>query len=170
MFSVVQHTSETFHFLFFFFIIFFIYSWLELLHFVIIVSTYIMMVNSVLHWKWKANWRQLFITDSILYFFVFACGMDRLCPFLRELRVIMFEMLCVIWYRLYNFNNMKNTHGGMLLLLKLQALAFLAFFNSHKWYQIAQCITFKDLLTFVTRKSNCLWVIFNLLSVNKRLS
>ena len=46
-------------FLFFFFIIFFIYSWLELLHFVIIVSIYFMMVNSVLHWKWKANWRQL---------------------------------------------------------------------------------------------------------------
>ena len=82
--------------------------------------------------------------------------MDRLCPFLRELGVIIFEMLCVIWYRLYNFNNMKNTHGGMLLLLKLQALAFLAFFNLHKWYQIAQCITFKDLLTFATRKSNCL--------------
>ena len=50
---------------FFFFIIFFIYSWLELLHFVIIVSTYIMMVNSVLHWKWKANWRQLsFCSDN----------------------------------------------------------------------------------------------------------
>ena len=41
-----------------FFFIFFIYSWLELLHFVIIVSIYIMMVNSVLYWKWKANWRQ----------------------------------------------------------------------------------------------------------------
>ena len=41
-----------------FFFIFFIYSWLELLHFVIIVSIYIMMVNSILYWKWKANWRQ----------------------------------------------------------------------------------------------------------------
>ena len=45
--------------------IFFIYSWLELLHFVIIVSIYIMMVNSVLHWKWKANWRQLNCNDLI---------------------------------------------------------------------------------------------------------
>ena len=45
-------------YLFIYFIIFFIYSWLELLHFVIIVSIYIMMVNSVLYWKWKANWRQ----------------------------------------------------------------------------------------------------------------
>ena len=41
-----------------FFFIFFFCSWLELLHFVIIVSIYIMMVNSVLYWKWKANWRQ----------------------------------------------------------------------------------------------------------------
>ena len=46
-----------------FFIIFFIYSWLELLHFVIIVSIYITMVNSVLHWKCKANWLQLNCND-----------------------------------------------------------------------------------------------------------
>ena len=41
----------------FFLFIFFIYSWLELLHFSIKMSIYIMMVNSVLHWKWKSNWR-----------------------------------------------------------------------------------------------------------------
>ena len=32
-------------------------------------------------------------------------------------------MLCTIWYHLYNFKNVKNTHGGVLLLVKLQALA-----------------------------------------------
>ena len=48
---------------FYYFIIFFIYSWLELLHFVIIVSIYIMMINSVLHWKWEANWSQLNCND-----------------------------------------------------------------------------------------------------------
>ena len=35
-----------------------------------------------------------------------------------------FVMLCVIWYHLYNFKNMKNTQGGVLMLVKLQALAF----------------------------------------------
>ena len=30
-------------------------------------------------------------------------------------------MLCMIWYQLYNLKNVKNTHGGMLLLVKLQA-------------------------------------------------
>ena len=32
-------------------------------------------------------------------------------------------MLCAIWYHLYNLKNVKNTHGGVLLLVKLQALA-----------------------------------------------
>ena len=32
-------------------------------------------------------------------------------------------MLCAIWYHLYNLQIMKNTHGGVLLLVKLQALA-----------------------------------------------
>ena len=29
-------------------------------------------------------------------------------------------MLCAIWYHLYNLKNVKNTHGGVLLLIKLQ--------------------------------------------------
>ena len=32
-------------------------------------------------------------------------------------------MFCALWYHLYNLKNMKNTHGGVLLLVKLQALA-----------------------------------------------
>ena len=45
---------------------------------------------------------------------------------------------------------MKNVHGGVLLLVKLQALAtksntlpwvFFTFFKLHKWYKIAQNIT-----------------------------
>ena len=30
-------------------------------------------------------------------------------------------MRCAIWYHLYNFKNVKYTHGGTLLLVKLQA-------------------------------------------------
>ena len=29
-------------------------------------------------------------------------------------------MFCVIWYHLHNLKNVKNTHGGVLLLVKLQ--------------------------------------------------
>ena len=31
--------------------------------------------------------------------------------------------LCAIWYHLNNFKNVKNTHGEVLLLVRLQALA-----------------------------------------------
>ena len=32
-----------------------------------------------------------------------------------------YVMHCAIRYHLYNFKNIKNTHGGVLLLVKLQA-------------------------------------------------
>ena len=31
-------------------------------------------------------------------------------------------MRCAIWYHFYNLKNMKNTNGGVLILVKLQAL------------------------------------------------
>ena len=63
-------------------------------------------------------------------------------------------IFCAIWYHLYNFKNVKNTHGGVLLLIKLQASAcnftksntlpgaFFMFFKLYKWYQIAQRTTY----------------------------
>ena len=32
-------------------------------------------------------------------------------------------MRCAIWYHLYNFKNLKNTHGGVLISVKLLAEA-----------------------------------------------
>ena len=29
-----------------------------------------------------------------------------------------YELFCAIWYHLYHFKNVKNTHGGVLLLVK----------------------------------------------------
>ena len=34
-------------------------------------------------------------------------------------------MLCAIWQHLCNLKNLKNTHGGVLLLVKSQALAII---------------------------------------------
>ena len=34
-------------------------------------------------------------------------------------------MRCAIWYHLYNLKNLKNTHGGVLLLIKLLKVTFL---------------------------------------------
>ena len=65
-----------------------------------------------------------------------------------------FVVRCEIWYYLYNLKNMKNTYGGVLILVKLQAEAcdftkintppwvFFKFFKSYKWYKIAQRTTF----------------------------
>ena len=53
--------------------------------------------------------------------------------------------LCAIWYHLYQLKNVKNTHGGVLFLVKLQATksdtrswVFFTSFKLYKWYQIAQ--------------------------------
>ena len=35
------------------------------------------------------------------------------------------EVRYAIWYYLYSLKNMKNTHGGVLILVKLQALALI---------------------------------------------
>ena len=77
-----------------------------------------------------------------------------------------FMVRCEIWYHFYNLKNMKNTHGGVLLLVKLQAKAcnftknnsppwvFFAIFKLYKCYQIAQSITF--VLKFCRRQTNVL--------------
>ena len=59
----------------------------------------------------------------------------------------LFESLCAILCHLYKFENMQNTHGGVILLVKLQVEAcdftksntpswlFFTFFKLYKWYQ-----------------------------------
>ena len=60
---------------------------------------------------------------------------------------------CTVWYHLYNFKKVKNTYGGMLLLVKLQVSAcnfksntspwvFSRFLKLYKWSQIEQSITY----------------------------
>ena len=53
---------------------------------------------------------------------------------------------CAVWYHLRNLKNVKNTHGGVLILVKLQTLAcrLLQTLKLYKWYQIAQRITYLD--------------------------
>ena len=44
-------------------------------------------------------------------------------PYVFSFYRLSYVMLCAIWYHLYNLKNVKNTHGGVLLLVKLQAKA-----------------------------------------------
>ena len=69
-------------------------------------------------------------------------------------------MLCAIWYHFYDLKNAKNTHGRMLILVKLQAGAckffksntppwvFFTVFKLYKWYQIAQSVSMVEYLGY----------------------
>ena len=57
-------------------------------------------------------------------------------------------MRCAIWYHLYNFKNVKNTHGGVLILVKLQVLACNA---THQKYNLYVILPPKP---FLTRRLN----------------
>ena len=54
-----------------------------------------------------------------------------------------YVMRCAIWYHLYNLKNVKNTHGGVLILVKhTSPWIFFMLFKLYKLYQIAQRITY----------------------------
>ena len=66
---------------------------------------------------------------------------------LSKLNYITIVVRCAIWYHLYNLENVKNTHGGVLVLVKLQVSA-----------QIAQRITIvKDKFRSVFRALLCIY-------------
>ena len=64
---------------------------------------------------------------------------------------------CRIWYHVHNLKSVKNTHGGVLLLVKLQASVckftkintppwvFSTFFKLYEWYQIEQRTTYSNI-------------------------
>ena len=54
-----------------------------------------------------------------------------------SIRFQLFETLCAIWCHLYNFKNVKNTHGGVLT----PRWVFFTFFKLCKWFQIAESMT-----------------------------
>ena len=69
--------------------------------------------------------------------------------------IMMFSAIC---YQLYNLKNVKNTHGRVLVLVKLHAFicvtksntpswVFFIFFKLYKWYRIAQRITTLNVTT-----------------------
>ena len=59
-------------------------------------------------------------------------------------------MRCAIWYRLYNFKNVKNTHRGVFFMLlawkftksNTAPWVVFTFCKLYKWYKIAQRIPY----------------------------
>ena len=58
-------------------------------------------------------------TTDVLYFAIWWFQLVRS----SKLYISKFVMFCTIWFHLYNLKNGKNIHGGLLFLVKLQALA-----------------------------------------------
>ena len=106
------------------------------------LSFIIIPMNSFVKSKW-VFWNEFAIskrrwTESKLNF-----NIQLFCSLLCQST---FVMRCAIWYHLYNLKNVKKTHGGVSLLVKLRAntppwVCFM-FFKLYKWYQIAQNITY----------------------------
>ena len=65
------------------------------------------------------NYLSIFVTE-LLQITLQAKALYNLMNF-----CLLYVMRCAIFYHLYNLKNKKITHGGVLLLVKLQALAHL---------------------------------------------
>ena len=95
--------------------------------------------------QWRKLTAKVAVKEIFFFFFVFTSKAGNLWGLLIR--------SCAIWYHLYNFKNVKNTHGRVLLLVKLQAQTFnftkskappwvsFTFLKSRKYYQIAQSVT-----------------------------
>ena len=80
-----------------------------------------------------------------------SCHYIETSPSIRstnQLVCFLYVMRWAIWYHLYNLKNVKNTIGRVLLLESSASKSdtppsvFLTFFKLHKWYKIAQSISF----------------------------
>ena len=50
-----------------------------------------------------------------------------------------YVMVCAFWYHFYNSKNVKNIHGGVLFLVKLQALVFAGFILKKGKNRLDEC-------------------------------
>ena len=81
---------------------------------------------------WKAYFLKLLFRAieltqelNLIHFelFLILASSPNLVPKIVQIATRLYEMLCVIWYHSCNLKNVKNSHGGVLLFEKLQALA-----------------------------------------------
>ena len=69
--------------------------------------------NSSFHAKQRTTGKFLFFRRFLLVLTNFHCW--------RRTKQYTIVMRCAIWYHLYNLKNVKNTYGGVLILVKLHA-------------------------------------------------
>ena len=75
-------------------------------------------------------------TSSLLRLFLLLS--DSFCWHCK----LLYVMCCAIWYNLNNLKHVKNTYGGVLLLVSnTSPWVFFTFLKLYKWYQITQNTT-----------------------------
>ena len=79
--------------------------------------------------KGKDIYLQIFSGKTVFQFEKLALKkFGKFLMIIRDLKT--YEMLCAIWYHLYNLKNMKNTRAGVLLLVNnIPAWVFSTFLN-----------------------------------------
>ena len=73
---------------------------------------------STLHTKIHHNLLIKVLSETIKLIFK-----TETCTRVDSFSISEYVMRCAIWYHLYNLKSMKNTHGGVLILVKLQSSA-----------------------------------------------
>ena len=85
---------------------------------------------SYTQWLLLQFWQNLCNRHAVEFIFQFSLNMiskltitHEACPgaLMIDFKSWVFEKLWVIWYHLYNLKNVKNTHGKVIILVKLQA-------------------------------------------------
>ena len=69
--------------------------------------------------SWLCHWRLIWDQATL---FAHCCLVFTRIPVMNARIRVVTVIFCAIWYHLYNFKDMKNTHGGMLLLLRLEGV------------------------------------------------
>ena len=108
------------------------------------------LVRLLLSWRFVVNtflWKKASVT-------MLSCKFSEISQNIFFFPKHRYLLLCTIWDRLYNLKNVKNTHGGVLLFVKLQVSAcnctksitppwmFFTCFRFHKCYQIVQSVLY----------------------------
>ena len=68
-------------------------------------------------------------------------------------------MLCAIWYHLYNLKNVKNTHGRVLLLVKLKPV-YGQYYD--KWFLFHNMWTFKFIMREIVSNLDIWYTFLNM--------
>ena len=85
------------------------------------ILRYLSLISSIMLRKLRFRQKWFSCKKNLYADYVFDVSFENFCRSNFVKRLFSIAMVCAIYYHLYNLKNVKNTHGGALLLVKLQA-------------------------------------------------